>query len=168
MISRFFNLHGDYSNSYSYSGNSPGAEFLRTMFKFTKRKKNSSWLVYVFHKMEIRHFQAVVVWWRQKMCKWAWCTSRVVVALLTYSLPLSLIGSWGPYFYYHCHYWYPLPVTSCITSTSTNNTTRYPYSLPLTLPPNHYHLRRFWVKPDGRQMLLLGAHMIDYHGKYPL
>ena len=154
-------------------GNSPGAEFLRTMFKFTRRKKNSSWLVYVLHKMEIRHFHAVVVWWRQKMYKWAWCTSRVVVALLMYSLPSLLIGSWGPYFCYHCHCWYPLPVTSCITSTSTNNTTRYPlpatrYSLALTLPPNHYHLRRFWVEPDGRQMLLLGAHMIDYHGKYPL
>ena len=56
---------------------------------------------------------------------------------------------------YHCHYRYPLPGTSFITSTSTNATTRYPLPAtryPLlattnTIPLNHCHLRRFWVKP---------------------
>ena len=39
----------------------------------------------------------------------------------------------APYFYYHCHYRYPLPATSFITSTSINTTTR---SL---LPATRYH-----------------------------
>ena len=92
----------------------------------SQRKKNSSWLVYVLHKMIIRHFHVVVVWWRQQNVQISvmhvqicCCSFDVLVAAVVDRILRS-------YFYYHCYYWYPLPVTSFITSTSTNTTTGYP------------------------------------------
>ena len=137
----------------------------------SQRKKNSSWLVYVLHKMIIRHFHVVVVWWRQQnvqisvmhvqicCCSFdvlvAAVVDRILRSLFLLPLPL-LIPVTRCYFHYQYQYQYHYPPPA----------TRY--SLPLTLPLNHYHLRRFWVKPASVQMLLLGAHMIDYHGKDPL
>ena len=163
--------------------NSPGAELLRTMSTFTKMKKNSSWLVYVLHKMEIRHFHVVVVWWRQKKKK---CTNKCDAR------PELLLLFWRT----RCRRrWSDLKVPVSTTTATTD--TRYPvpvslpvpvpmpllatryllpatrYSLLLTLYPSttvtcadfESNQRLFLI---GRQMLLLGAHMIDYHVKDPL
>ena len=148
--------------------------------------KNSSWLVYVLHKMEIRHFHVVVVWWRQKKNKnvqksvmhvqSCCCSFDVLVAVVVdrilrslFPLPLPLPIPVTRYYFhyqyqYQCHYSlpatrYPLPATR--------------YSLPLTLYPSttvtcadfESNQRPFLI---FRQMLLLGAHMIDYHVKDPL
>lgn len=49
VISRSFNLHCDYSNYLlcAMQANSSGIESLRTISKFRRKKKASSWLVYV-------------------------------------------------------------------------------------------------------------------------
>ena len=49
VISRSFNLHCDYSNYLlcAMQANSSGIESLRTISKFRREKKASSWLVYV-------------------------------------------------------------------------------------------------------------------------
>lgn len=45
-----FNIYRDYSDSLCHmQANSPGAEFLRTVPKFIKKRKISSWLVYFLH-----------------------------------------------------------------------------------------------------------------------
>ena len=46
----------------------PGVEFLRILFKFKKRKENSSSYVHVLHKRQIRMFHVVVVQWKSKIC----------------------------------------------------------------------------------------------------
>ena len=132
----------------------------------SQRKKNSSWLVYVLHKMKIRHFHVVIVWWRQQNVQISvmhvqscCCSFDVLVAAVVdrilrslFLLPLQLlIPVTRCYFHYQYQYQYHYPLLA------TTNTTL-----------NHYHQRRFWVKPASVQTLLLGAHMIDYHGKYPL
>ena len=49
VISRSFNLHCDYYNYLlcAMQANSSGIESLRTISKFRRKKKASSWLVYV-------------------------------------------------------------------------------------------------------------------------
>ena len=46
----------------------PGVEFLRILFRFKKRKENSSSYVHVLHKTQIRKFHVVVVQWTSKKC----------------------------------------------------------------------------------------------------
>ena len=88
----------------------------------------------------------LLLFWRTR-CRRRWSDLKVPISTTTattdtrYLLLVSL----------------PVPVPIPLPATR--------YSLPLTLPFSHYHLRRFWVKPASVQMLLLGAHMIDYHGK---
>ena len=103
----------------------------------SQRKKNSSWLVYVLHKMKIRHFHVVVVWWRQQNVQISvmhvqicCCSFDVLVAAVVdrilrslFLLPLLLlIPVTRCYFHYQYQYQYHYPPPA----------TRY--SLPLTLP----------------------------------
>ena len=44
----------------------PGVEFLRILFKFKKKKENSSSYVHVLHK--IRRFHVIVAQWTSKKC----------------------------------------------------------------------------------------------------
>ena len=46
----------------------PEVEFLRILFRFKKRKDNSSSYVYVLHKRQISKFHVVVVQWTSKRC----------------------------------------------------------------------------------------------------
>ena len=46
----------------------PGVEFLRILFRFKKRKENSSLYVHVLIKRQIRRFHVVVVKWTSKKC----------------------------------------------------------------------------------------------------
>ena len=46
----------------------PEVEFLRILFRFKKRKENSSSHVHVLHKTAIRRFHVVVVQWTSKKC----------------------------------------------------------------------------------------------------
>ena len=46
----------------------PGIEFLRSLFRFKKRKENSSSYVHVLHKRQIRRFHVVVVQWTPNKC----------------------------------------------------------------------------------------------------
>ena len=47
---------------------SPGVEFLSILFKFKKKKENSSSYVHVLHKRQTRRFHVVVVQWTSKKC----------------------------------------------------------------------------------------------------
>ena len=86
--------------------------------------KNSSWLVYVLHKMEIRHFHVVVAWWRQKKKKQK-CTKKCDAR------PELLLLFWRT----RCRRrWSDLKVPVSTTTATTD--TRYPvlFSLPVPVP----------------------------------
>ena len=46
----------------------PGVEFVRILFRFKKRKENSSSYVHVLHKRQIMRFHVVVVQWTPNKC----------------------------------------------------------------------------------------------------
>ena len=103
----------------------------------SQRKKNSSWLVYVLHKMKIRHFHVVIVWWRQQnvqisvmhvqscCCSFdvlvAAAVDRILRSLFLLPLPL-LIPVTCYFFHYHYQYQYHYPLLA------TTNTTLQPLS----------------------------------------
>ena len=70
MSSRSFKLNRSIwtRSKYQMQATFPGVEFLRILFRFKKRKENSSSHVHVLHKTAIRRFHVVVVQWTSKKC----------------------------------------------------------------------------------------------------
>ena len=105
---------------------------LKDCIKVREKKKGSHCLVFTSAtKCEIRHFQVVVVQWRQRSEQKSGCMSKIIVLLIYY-----LLLFWPSHCcrHQHPHYFWFAAILSCSHSL---------YFIPLSAPL-HFHFLPVW------------------------